>query len=45
MAPVEAAGPTLFAALKNQLGLRLVGGKEPIDVLVVDHADRVPTPN
>ena len=33
----------VFAALDTQLGLKLNPGREPIDLLVVDHADRVPT--
>jgi uncharacterized protein (TIGR03435 family) len=37
--------PTLFDALRQQLGLKLEEKKAPLDVLVVDHADRVPTEN
>jgi len=36
--------PTIFEALSQQLGLRLVAGKGPVDFLVVDHVER-PTPN
>jgi uncharacterized protein (TIGR03435 family) len=37
-------GPTLFAALENQLGLKLVKSKSvPLVILVVDHWDKVPT--
>jgi uncharacterized protein (TIGR03435 family) len=37
-------GPTLFTALEKQLGLRLVKGKKvSLDVLVIDHVDKVPT--
>jgi len=37
-------GPTIFVAVEKQLGLKLVKLKSvPIDVLVIDHADRVPT--
>jgi uncharacterized protein (TIGR03435 family) len=37
-------GPDLSAALQ-QLGLRLVAGKTLLDVLIIDEAERVPTPN
>jgi uncharacterized protein (TIGR03435 family) len=39
-------GPTLFNALEKQLGLRLRKTKDvPVDMLVVDHADKTPTDN
>ena len=44
-APGEDDGPTLFEAVRQQLGLRLVLGKGPLDVLVVDHIERSPTAN
>jgi uncharacterized protein (TIGR03435 family) len=31
--------------LRDQLGLKIEGGKLPVDVLVVDHAERIPTAN
>jgi uncharacterized protein (TIGR03435 family) len=38
-------GPTLIEALQDQLGLRLESKKGPVDFLVVDHAEKVPTEN
>ncbi len=41
-----AGGPTVFVALEKQLGLRLEKAKDiPLDVIVVDHIDKVPTEN
>ena len=38
-------GPSLPTALQEQLGLRLESRKDPIDVIIVDSADRVPAEN
>jgi uncharacterized protein (TIGR03435 family) len=38
-------GLSLFAAVIDQLGLRLQTRKVPVDVVNVDHMDRVPTEN
>lgn len=38
-------GPTIFNALQTQLGLKLQQKKGPVDRLVIDHAERVPTGN
>ena len=38
-------GPSLFTAVQEQLGLRLVAQKGPVDILVIDHAEKIPTEN
>lgn len=37
--------PSLFDAVQEQLGLRLVAAKEPFDLIVVDHVEKSPTEN
>jgi uncharacterized protein (TIGR03435 family) len=37
--------PTLFTALQETLGLRLQRQKVPVEMIVVDHVERVPTEN
>jgi bla regulator protein blaR1 len=39
-APEGDARPTLFAAVQDQLGLKLESGKGPAEVLVIDHIER-----
>lgn len=34
------SGPTLFTALREQLGLRLVSAEKPAPVIVIDHIER-----
>jgi uncharacterized protein (TIGR03435 family) len=36
--------PSLFTALQDQLGLKLVSQKEPVEVIVIDHIEQ-PSPN
>ena len=45
MSPDGDPAPTLFAALRQQLGLRLEQKKGAVEVIVVDSADKVPTEN
>jgi len=40
-----AAGPTLLKAVESQLGLKLESKKGMIDILVIDHIEKVPTAN
>jgi uncharacterized protein (TIGR03435 family) len=40
------AGPDIFTAVQQQLGLKLTKVKDvPVEVLIVEHADRIPTDN
>jgi uncharacterized protein (TIGR03435 family) len=43
-APPDTDSPSLFTALQEQLGLRLVATRGPVSVLVIDHVER-PTPD
>jgi uncharacterized protein (TIGR03435 family) len=47
-APLDSAttpGSTLKSALERQLGLKLIEAKANLDVIVVDHVEKVPTEN
>src|ERR1700691_71762 len=38
--PPDASGPSIFAALQEQLGLKLESQKGPVDTLAIDHNER-----
>jgi uncharacterized protein (TIGR03435 family) len=44
-APDTQAGPTIFSAVQEQLGLKLEAKKGPIDLLVIDSIEKTPTEN
>jgi bla regulator protein blaR1 len=43
--PVDPNGASIFAAIQEQLGLRMVPQRGSIDMLVIDRVDRVPSEN
>ena len=44
-APDGQSNPSLFAALQEQLGLKLEQRKGPVDLLVIDHLEKAPVEN
>lgn len=41
----EGDGPSVFQAIQNDLGLKLEPGRYPVDVLVIDSVNKVPSRN
>lgn len=38
--PIDTSGPTIFAAIRQQLGLELKPQKGPVGIIVIDHAEK-----
>lgn len=43
--PQDTNAPSIFTTVQDNLGLRLVAQKAPVDVLVIDRVEKVPTAN
>ena len=42
---IENVGPSLFTAIQDQLGLKLIPQRGQVELLVIDHVEKVPTEN
>jgi uncharacterized protein (TIGR03435 family) len=39
-APIDPDGPSIFTALREQLGLRLDARTRPVETMVIDHVEK-----
>jgi len=38
--PIDISGPSIFQAVEKQLGLKLERQKGPVEIIVIDHAEK-----